>query len=437
MLTSVRRTWRVQALRTALAAGLLAASGPAPAVDPVLAAAGDIACAPESPSFNDGNGTATECRMKATSDLLVSRLPDVVLPLGDTQYEDGALSRFALSYHPSWGRVLAKTRPVVGNHEYGTADAAGYFTYFGAAAGDPDKGYYSFDLGAWHVVVLNSNCGAPGGCAAGSPQETWLRADLAAHPGACTLAAMHHPRFSSGMHGSDAAQSAFWDALFAAGADVVLAGHEHDYERFAPQRPDGTADALHGLRQFIVGTGGRDQRPFETPVANSEVRLTGTFGVLELTLHPSSYDWKLVATDGSTADSGSGTCHRAPRPLRFRPVPPCRLVDTRRAADPLGGPALPANETRTFPLRGACGIPESAEALALNVTAVTPTARGSLRVGPSGPATSGTEVVSFRSARTRAALTVGWLGNDGGLAVTPGMTSGTTHLVLDVTGYFE
>lgn len=433
----MRRVPRTLALPTTLVAGLLAAAAPAFAVDPVLAAAGDIACDPDSPSFNEGNGTATECRMKATSDLLVSRLPDVVLPLGDTQYEDGALARYALSYDPTWGRVLAKTRPVVGNHEYGTAGAAGYFAYFGAAAGDPDKGYYSFDLGSWHVVVLNSNCGAPGGCAAGSPQETWLRADLAAHPGVCTLAAMHHPRFSSGMHGSDPAQSAFWDALYEAGADVVLTGHEHEYERFAAQRPDGTADALHGIREFVVGTGGKDQRPFVTPVDNSEVRLTGTYGVLELTLHAASYDWALVATDGTTADSGSGTCHRAPRPRAFHPVSPCRLVDTRLPDGLLGGPALVANQTRTFPLRGACGIPESAESLVLNVTAVTPTARGSLRVGPSGPATSTADVVSFRSTRTRAGYTVGWLGNDGSLAVTPVMTTGTTHLVLDVTGYFE
>lgn len=424
-------------LRVALAAGLLVAAQRTPAADPVLAAAGDIACAPESGSFNGGSGTATECRMLATSDLLVARAPDVVLPLGDTQYEEGALARFQLSYHPTWGRVLATTRPVVGNHEYGTPGAAGYFDYFGAAAGDPVEGWYSFDVGVWHVVVLNSVCAAVGGCGVGSPQETWLRADLAAHPGACTVAAMHHPRFSSGMHGGDPAMSAFWDALHQAGADVVLTGHEHDYERFVPQRPDATADALHGLREFVVGTGGKDQRPFVTTEAGSEVRLTGTFGVLELTLHPATYEWKLVATDGSTADSGSGTCHRAPRPRQLHFVPPCRLVDTRLPDGPLGGPALQANVTRPFPLRGACGIPEGAETLVLNVTAVTPTATGSFRAGPSGPATDTTEVVSFRSNRTRAASFLGWLGNDGALAVTPVMATGTAHLVLDVAGYFE
>lgn len=419
-----RRPRTVPVLAAALLP-LLGLAGPARAADPVLAAAGDIACAPESPDFNGGLGTATACRMRATSDLLLALSPDVVLPLGDTQYEDGAASRFALSYGPSWGRLLAKTRPVVGNHEYGTAGAAGYFSYFGAAAGDPATGSYAFDLGAWRVIVLNSNCAVGGGCAAGSPQETWLRAELAAHPGVCTLAAMHHPRFSSGAHGSDPSLSPFWEALYAAGTDVVLAGHDHDYERFGRQRPDGTADALHGLRSFVVGTGGKDTRPFSTVAANSRVRVTGAFGVLALTLRPSSYDWAFLATDGSVLDSGSGPCHRAPRPRRFHPLTPCRLVDTRLADGPLGGPALPAGSTRSFPLRGACGVPESAETLVLNVTAVSPTAAGA------------TEVVGFRAGTTRAAALFGWLGNDGGLVVTADLPSGAVHVVLDVSGYFE
>ncbi len=416
---------------------VLAASSPAPAADPVLAAAGDIACAPESADFGGGLGTPTACRMKATSDLLLALAPDVVLPLGDTQYEDGAASRFALSYAPSWGRLLATTRPVVGNHEYGTPGAAGYFSYFGAAAGDPAKGWYAFGLGAWRVLVLNSNCAAVGGCGAGSPQETWLRQELAAHPGVCTLAAMHHPRFSSGWHGNDAATSALWEALFAAGADVVLAGHEHDYERFAAQRPDGSADALHGLRELVVGSGGRDTRAFGTVAPNSEVRITGTFGVIELVLHPSSYDWAFLSADGSILDSGSGACHRAPRPRRLHTLPPCRLADTRLPDGPLGGPALAAGETRSFPLRGACGIPEGAETLALNVTAVSPGSEGSLVVAPSGPAASGSEVVSFAAGRTRAANALAWLGNDGSLAVTAAMPSGSVHVVLDVSGWFE
>jgi hypothetical protein len=409
----------------------------APAADPVLAAAGDIACAPESADFNGGLGTATACRMMATANLLVTRAPDVVMPLGDTQYEDGAPARFALSYHPSWGQLLARTRPVVGNHEYGTPGAAGYFSYFGPAAGDPSKGTYGFDLGAWRVLVLNSNCAAAGGCEAGSPQETWLRQELAAHPGVCTLAAMHHPRFSSGMHGNDTSTSAFWETLFSAGADVVLTGHDHDYERFGRQRPDGTPDALRGIREFVVGTGGKDTRPFGAVAANSRVRLTGTFGVLELTLRPASYDWAFVATDGSVLDAGTGPCHRAPLPKRFHTLPPCRLVDTRHPAAPLGGPALAAGETRAFALRGACGIPASAESLVLNVTAVTPTAGGRLLVGPSGPATNASQVVAFRTGRTRAGHTIAWLGNDGALAVTADLPSGSTHVVLDVAGYFE
>ena len=158
-----------------------------------------------------------------------------VLLLGDIQYEDGAYSKFLASYDPSWGRVKSITKPAPGNHEYQSGSAADYYRYFGAAAGDPAKGYYSYDLGGWHLVALNSNCSFVGGCGAGSPQEQWLRADLAAHPASCTLAYWHHPRFSSGAHGSDATYTAFWQALYDANAEVVLVGHDHDYERFAPQ----------------------------------------------------------------------------------------------------------------------------------------------------------------------------------------------------------
>lgn len=426
----MRRT-RGAGLAACLLATLVAKEGLA--ADPVLAAAGDIACEPESPSFNGGAGTATACRMAATSDLLLTRAPDVVMPLGDTQYLDGAADRYALSYGPSWGRLLAKTRPVVGNHEYGTPGAAGYFGYFGDRAGDPTKGWYAFEIGAWRVLVLNSNCGEAGGCAAGSEQETWLRAELAAHPGVCTLAAMHHPRFSSGTHGSDPSLSAFWDALYAAGADVVLAGHEHDYERFGMQRPDGTPDPEHGIRELVVGTGGKDARPFASVAPNSQVRLTDVFGVLELTLHPASYDFAFVDTDGRVLDAGSAPCHRAPRPRRFVPVTPCRLVDTRLD----DGPALGAGESRAFTPRGACGIAEGAASVALNVTAVAPAAAGVLRVGPSGPAGEGAQVVGFEAGRTRAGHTIAWLGNDGAIAIRAELAAGAVDVVVDVSGYFE
>ena len=173
-----------------------------------IAAAGDIACDPSSASFNGGQGSGLECRQQATSDLLVGSGYDAVLVLGDIQYEDGAYSKFLASYDRSWGRVKAITKPAPGNHEYQSGSAADYYRYFGTAAGDPTKGYYSYDIGGWHIVALNSNCSFVGGCGAGSPQEQWLSADLAAHPANCTLAYWHHPRFSSGEHGSDSTYTA-------------------------------------------------------------------------------------------------------------------------------------------------------------------------------------------------------------------------------------
>jgi len=205
--------------------------------------------------------------------------------------------------------VKSLTRPAPGNHEYGTPRAAAYFRYFGAAAGDPARGYYGFDVGAWHVVVLNSNCGAVGGCGAGSPQERWLRADLAATRATCTLAFWHHPRFSSGAHGSDPTYTAFWQALYEASADVVLVGHDHDYERFAPQTARGGLALVRGIREFVVGTGGKGVRPFSTSRPNSEARNATTLGVLELTLGRDAYAWRFRAAVGSFRDRGSTACH--------------------------------------------------------------------------------------------------------------------------------
>ena len=233
-----------------------------------------------------------------------------MLTLGDNQYENGALDKYLASYDPSWGAVKAITKPAPGNHEYLTAGATGYYQYFGVAAGDPAKGYYSWDVGAWHMVVVNSNCSSAGGCAKGSPQETWLRADLAAHPSACTLAYWHHPRFSSGEHGDNASMTAIWQALVDGGADVVLSGHDHDYERFAPMLADGTIDTGRGMRQFVVGTGGKNSYVFNAPRAGSEVRATGLAGVIELTLHASGYDWRFLPASGSTfTDQGTQACH--------------------------------------------------------------------------------------------------------------------------------
>jgi hypothetical protein len=291
----------------------------------VVAAAGDIACDADYPDFNDGAGSGEGCHEKATSDVVGKIAPAAVLALGDIQYVHGDPADYAVSYDPTWGRFKAITHPAIGNHEGGEGGSnKTYFSYFGAAAGDPGRGYYSFDLGAWHLVALNSNCGEYGfngshdGCRTGSAQEQWLRADLAAHPATCTLAYFHVPRFASGSdhHNSaatDTTLTAVWDDLYAAGVDVVLNGHVHSYERFAPLRPDGTPDPDHGVREFVVGTGGDNHGRIGKPVRGSEMRNNDSFGVLRLTLNPTSYDWAFVndGTPGATnTDAGSSTCHR-------------------------------------------------------------------------------------------------------------------------------
>lgn len=269
---------------------------PAAGIDATLIAAGDIA------SCNSSGDEATAA--------LLDSLEGTVITLGDNAYESGLAAEYADCYDPTWGRVKARTRPVPGNHEYVTGNAAGYYDYFGAAAGDPTKGYYSYDLGSWHIIALNTQCGFIGHCYAGSPQEQWLRADLQAHPASCTLAYWHQPRFTSGVHGSNPKYDAFWQALYEAGVDVVLNGHDHDYERFAPQNPSGLLDIERGIREFVVGSGGKSHSSLFTPIANSEVREGDTYGVLKLTLHATSYDWEFVPVAGSTfGDGGSGSCH--------------------------------------------------------------------------------------------------------------------------------
>jgi hypothetical protein len=278
------------------------------AASPVIAAAGDIACDPKDASFRGGAGTSTRCRMVATSDVLTGLAPAAVLPLGDTQYNKAAPSAYQQSYRPSWGRLDAIAHPVPGNHEYQNPGPAGYFAYFGTAAGSA-PGWYSWDVGAWHMVALNSNCAAVGGCGPGSPQEQWLRADLAAHPAACTLAYWHHAPFSSSRNGDDPSVAPLFRALYDAAADVVLSGHNHQYERFAPLDPNGRADAARGVRSFVVGTGGKNLENFPTVRPGSEAR-SKTFGVLGLTLHPGGYDWQFHPVAGSTfSDTGSGACH--------------------------------------------------------------------------------------------------------------------------------
>ena len=283
-----------------------------PGGDATIVAAGDIACDPTDDHYRDGVGAASECHQASTADLAAAQNPSAVLLLGDIQYESATIEAFRASFDRTWGRLKRISYPAPGNHEYVRADAPGYFSYFGAVAGRADQGYYSFDVGSWHLIALNSNCTkVSGGCSRNSPQTTWLRDDLAAHPNACTLAFWHHPRFSAGTHGNDARTDRIWRALYDGGADVVLVAHNHDYERFTPVDPDGRPDRARGIRQFVVGTGGRNLARFHTTVPNSEARNAETFGVLRLNLHSSGYDWQFVPEpkEGSFTDSGSDVCH--------------------------------------------------------------------------------------------------------------------------------
>jgi len=268
--------------------------------DPVLVGAGDIA------SCDDLAGAEATAK-------LIEKIPGTVFAAGDLAYPDGSDEQFANCYAPTWGRFKDRTRPAPGNHEYHKGGGAtGYARYFGTAAGDPDKGYYSYELGAWHIVVLNSECVEVGGCEAASPQGLWLNQDLAQHPAGCTLAYFHKPLFSSGgKHGNDPEMKPLWDTLYHRGADIVINGHDHDYERFAAQDPEGHRDAQHGIREFVVGSGGKNShRQMGAAKPNSEARNDDAFGVLKLTLHSKGYDWEFVPEAGKTfKDSGSDSCH--------------------------------------------------------------------------------------------------------------------------------
>jgi hypothetical protein len=261
-----------------------------------------------------GAGDIARCSSlqdEATAALL-DNIPGTVFTLGDNTYQSGLDSEFANCYEPSWGRHKARTKPAVGNHEYMTPGASGYWNYFGAAAGPTGKGYYAYTLGGWRIYVLNSMCNVAtvGGCGPNSPMIQWLKADLAANPTPCALAYFHHPYFSSGKHGGSPKMRTTWKWLYAKGVDVILSGHEHSYERFAPQTPDGIFDPARGIRQFIVGTGGGAASPFGSVVPNSEVRRTGSKGVLKLTLNDNSYSWQFVSVPPDPfTDTGTGTCH--------------------------------------------------------------------------------------------------------------------------------
>jgi len=239
---------------------------------------------------------------------LLDQIPGTVFTAGDHAYPASSASDFADCYEPTWGRHRDRTRPVLGDGDYDTPGASAYFNYFGAAAGDPAKGYYSYDLGAWHIIALNSNCSEVGGCGPNSPQGQWLAADLAAHPNQCILAIHHEPLFSSNRGDDDLVD--FWNPLYNAGAEIVISGHRHHYERFAPQTPSGQLDLERGIRQFIVGTGGGRLSSFDgAPAPNVEARNDNTHGVLKLTLGPGYYHWEFVPVAGGTfTDSGTALC---------------------------------------------------------------------------------------------------------------------------------
>ena len=264
----------------------------APALETVIAA-GDIASCDE--------------EADSSTAALVAELDGTVAAHGDLAYPAGSDATYAECYDPVWGDFLDRTRPAIGNHDVQDDDGAAYYRYFGTRAGAVGEGWYSYDLGAWHVIVLNSNCELVG-CSSGSAQHSWLVADLAATDARCTLAYWHHPRFSSGPHGDDDDVAPLWEALAGADADVVLVGHDHLYERFAPQAADGSAN-VDGIRQFTVGTGGKGLYDREDVAPNSEVLIDDAFGVLELRLAPDSYDWRFLTIDDVEADAGSGSCH--------------------------------------------------------------------------------------------------------------------------------
>jgi hypothetical protein len=270
-------------------------ASPSASGDPVLVGAGDLAA----------SGLAGE---EATA-ALVDSIPGTVFTAGDNAYPDGTAAQFRDCYGPTWGRFLDRTRAAAGNHDWVTKGLAGYLGYFGAAGAPDGKSWYSYDLGTWHIVVLDSDCSSVGGCGADSAQGKWLAADLKGSTARCTLAIWHQPRFTSGEHGNDKEVAPFWRALYDAGADLVINGHDHDYERFAPQDPDARADREKGIREFVVGTGGAALRTFPKIAANSELRAAVAHGVIRLVLHRSSYEWTFIPTSGDFGDSGTAPCH--------------------------------------------------------------------------------------------------------------------------------
>ncbi len=281
--------------------------------DPVVVAAGDISCV--------GGAISAGCGASRTAALIARIAPTRVLPLGDLQYGGTrTAAEFQASYgpfpdpvaHPSWGDFKAITSPTIGSHEYdGYPTADGYFAYWNGSptatgpAGRPDEGFYAEDIGTWRVIHVNSQKGYK----AGGAEDLWLAGELAAHAAQCTLVTWHHPRFSSGVHGNQLRTAGLFATAYAGGADVLLSGNDHLYERFAPQDPSATADPARGIAQFVVGAGGKGLYQWGKVQPNSVFRNNTTFGVLSLTLHPGGYDWAYIGVDDKTLDSGTSACH--------------------------------------------------------------------------------------------------------------------------------
>jgi hypothetical protein len=286
-----------------LTAAAAVTPSPTPTPAPVtLTGAGDIAIC--------GNPGA-----KLTARLLES-IPGMLFTAGDNSNASGEPQDYQQCFDPTWGKFRERIRPAIGNHDARVANGQAYYDYFGEAAGLPGQGYYSYEAGSWHIIVLNSDCQSAGGCEPGSAQVEWLKQDLAAHPNLCTLAYWHHPLFTSGTMGPSDWVRPFWDALYAAGAEIVVNGHDHHYERFTPLDPSGTPDAASGIRKFVAGTGGAFNLPLgKEPTALSERHIVDTFGVLKLTLFFDHYEWEFIPVEGSTeSDQGSGVCHPSHTP---------------------------------------------------------------------------------------------------------------------------
>ncbi len=268
------------------------------AQEAVMIGAGDIS------SCSGTGGNASEATAK-----ILDKLSGTIFTAGDNAYATGTDKEFTC-YDARWGRQKARTLPAPGNHDYLQKNAAPYFKYFGAAAGDPTKGYYSKDVGPWHVIVINSNCAEIGGCAATSPQAKWLEADLAAHTQKCTMAIWHHPLYNMGNHGPATEMKPIWQILYDHDADLVVNGHDHNYQRWKPQTPAGKVDEARGIVELLVGTGGAAFYDFDPKPANIEVNDNVTFGVIKLTLRPTDMDFEFVPVEGQTfTDKGTITCH--------------------------------------------------------------------------------------------------------------------------------